>query len=74
MRAQLIDCEATILREIATDEIRQRDVAQTYRLAMDSTDAATLNWAKINAAIVARWSKSGLIAIKKSAHSGKCFA
>jgi hypothetical protein len=69
----MVCCEDTILREIAMPEMTPRDIAMTYRLAMESREAATINWGKINAAIIARWSKTRLIKIKTDAHSGKCF-
>lgn len=74
MSFQLVCCEDTILREIAIPELKQRDIAQTYRLAMQSDECSTMDWTKINRAIMERWSQSGLIRIKKMAHSGKCFA
>jgi hypothetical protein len=70
----MVCCEETILREIADETMKQKDIAMTYRLAMESEERDKIDWAKINGAIMARWSKTGLIAIKKSAHSGKCFA
>lgn len=73
MTCKLVACEDTLLREIAMPEMKQRDVAQTYRLAMESDEAPTMNWGNVNRAIMERWSKSGLIQIKKMAHSGKCF-
>ena len=74
MKSELVDCENTILREIAMPEITERDVAQTYRLIMESSEIDKVDWGKINAAIMGRWSKTALIRIKTSAHSGKCFA
>lgn len=71
MRAVLTDCQNTILHEISMKEIKRRDVAQTYRLAMESGE--TIDWGIINRAIIERWSRSGLIWIKTQAHSGKCF-
>jgi hypothetical protein len=74
MKAQLVCCEDTILREIAMPEMTPRDVAMTYRLAMESSEADKIDWGKINAAIMERWSKTMLIRIKTDAHSGKCFS
>ncbi len=71
MNFELVLCEDTILREIATPELTQKSIAMTYAFCLKSSE--TIDWAKINAAIIARWSKSGLIAIKKAAHSGSCF-
>lgn len=71
MRVSMCDCVGTILREIAMPEMKRRDVAQSYHLALRSTE--NVDWAAINAAIINRWSTSGLIWIKTQAHSGKCF-
>ncbi len=71
MRISMCDCVNTILREIAMPEMKRRDVAQSYALAMQSSEQ--VDWAAINKAIIERWSMSGLIWIKKQAHSGKCF-
>ncbi len=73
MRVMMVDCVNTMLREIAMPEMKQRDVAQTYALAMRSDEAGTMDWGAVNRAIIERWSKSGLIRIKTMAHSGKCF-
>jgi len=71
MKMVLCDAENMLLREIANSKTRRRDVAQTYRLAMESGEC--INWEKVNTSICERWSTSGLIWIKKQAHSGKCF-
>lgn len=73
MSFQLIDCETTILREITMPEVKRKDIAQTYRLIMESGESSKVDWGKINRAIIERWSKSGLIWIKQQAHSGKAF-
>ncbi len=67
----LVNCVETILAEIAEEKLHQRDIAQTYRFCMESTEA--IDWHKINGAIRERWSVSGLIRVKKMAHSGSCF-
>lgn len=74
MRIVMVDCQATILREIAMPESKQRDIAQTYRLAMESDECRTIDWKVVNTAIIERWSVAGLKRIKEMAHSGKCFA
>lgn len=74
MRADLILCQSTILTEIAQPESTERDVSQTYRLCLESSERDTIEWGTVNAAIIARWSKTALMRIKKAAHSGKCFA
>lgn len=73
MRFELANCENVILREVAMPEMKRRDIAQTYRLAMESSECQRINWGKVNRAIMERWSKSGLIWIKEAAHSGRCF-
>lgn len=66
---EIADVEATIEREIAA-KCTQRQVAQTYALALKSSWPT--DWARVNAAIVARWPK-GLNRVKEMAWSGKCF-
>lgn len=68
---ELADCTNTLLREIAEPSIKRIDVAKTYALAIKSSEA--VNWPVVNAAIIKRWSKSGLVWIKKQAWSGKCW-
>lgn len=64
---ELHNCEAALLQEIADPHMRQADVASTYGLAMLSGERDQIDWAKVNAAIMARWSQSGLLRIKKAA-------
>ena len=71
MRCVLANCTQTLMNEIAEPTMRRRDIAQTYLLAMRSPE--TVDWSLVNRAIIARWSRSGLIWIKRQAHSGKCF-
>jgi hypothetical protein len=59
----------TLLHEIDSGATR-REVAQTYALAL--RDLPSTNWARVNAAIVARWSVAALAWIKKEAWSGRC--
>lgn len=73
MYAELIQCEDTLLREIADKSLKRRSIAKTYALALASSECRTIDWSKVNAAIIARWSVSGLEWIKKQAWSGKCF-
>lgn len=68
---ELALCTQTLLDEIANPKMRQKNIAQTYRLAMKSSEET--DWATVNAAIVRRWSRSGLEHIKEMAWSGKCF-
>lgn len=73
MGLELAACEATLLRDIGSKEAKRRDVARTYALALRSSESASVDWGKVNRAIVARWSVAGLNWIKKQAWSGKCF-
>lgn len=69
MIAYLVNCTSTIINEIESG-LPQREIAKTYCLAMSSEGARmdAPDWKKINAAIVARWSMSGLERVKKMAH------
>lgn len=64
-RLVLAQCERVLLEEIASAEFKRRDVALTYRLAMFSGE--TVDWTRVNRAIVMRWSPSGLQYIKRLA-------
>lgn len=72
----LANAEEYILSEIADKSLRRIDVAKTYALAIRSESATGegLCWAKINRAIIERWSRSGLEWIKQKAWSGRAFA
>ncbi len=69
---ELINCEATILEEIRAGA-KRKDVAQTYALALRSSERIMIDWTRVNRAIMERWSVSALNWIKNKAHSGKCF-
>jgi hypothetical protein len=73
MNIELAGCEALLMEEIGNPKMKRRDVAQTYALTLMSSDRDTVDWPKVNHAIMERWSKSGLIWIKKQACSCKCF-
>lgn len=62
---ELMNCTAFLLGEIADDRLAQKDIELSYALALRSSEAT--DWEKVNAAIIARWSKSGLERIKKAA-------
>jgi len=64
MRIELAACTQTLLQEIESREFTRDSVAKTYRLAMASSEA--VDWARVNRAIVARWSLSALEYIKPS--------
>jgi len=71
MNFELCDCTQVLLREIGMKEVKQKDVACTYALALKSSDPT--NWKSVNEAIIKRWSMAGLKRIKEMAWSGKCF-
>ena len=76
VRIRLCNCESVLMLEAVTKGITRKSIAMTYRLAMEQekdTDGEKIDWQKVNAAIVKRWSLSGLMHIKKLAWSGKCF-
>ena len=73
MRIQLVDCERTILDEIAQPEATKIGIARTYWLCMRSDESSTLSWTKVNAAITARWGVRGLNYIKRMSNSGSCW-
>jgi hypothetical protein len=57
-----------ILLEIFSKEFKQKDIARSYALAIKSeSEGRTVDWTKINGAILSRWSMSGLERIKKLA-------
>lgn len=67
LRCELWNCEATLLQEIACKDFTRESVALTYALTLCSSERPTINWGKVNEAIVARWSFSALEWIKKRA-------
>ena len=71
MILELCNCTEVLLREIKMKEIKQKDIACTYNLALKSSDPT--DWKSVNGAIIKRWSISGLKRIKDMAWSGKCF-
>lgn len=70
MVMELACVEQVILNEIKQG-LTQKQIAQSYALGLRSSWPT--DWAKVNAAIIERWSVSGLNRIKKMAWSGKCF-
>ena len=71
MKIELADCTNAILREIDNPRLYRKDIAMTYALALRSSEE--VDWAKVNKAIMNRWSSSGLKFIKEQAWSGKCY-
>jgi len=73
---RLCNCESVLLLEAETKGVTRKSIAMTYRLAMEQEkdpDGEKIDWKKVNAAIVERWSLFGLKYIKELAWSGKCF-
>jgi hypothetical protein len=66
---QMQNCESVLLMECGSPQIKRNGIAITYRLAMeaDRDGRENINWEKVNTAIIARWSKSGLRYIKERA-------
>ncbi len=65
MRIVLCDCENVLLEEISSPEMKRRDIALTYGLALVSGEK--IDWSKVNQAIMERWSINALIWIKTQA-------
>ncbi len=61
---ELVDCENVLLNEITMPEMKRLDIALTYRLGLMSSESKSIDWTKINKAIIARWSMAGLKWIK----------
>lgn len=63
----MVDPEGTLLREIADPRMKRNDVALTYAFAIRQMDRDKIDFAKVNRAIMDRWSLAGLTYIKKRA-------
>lgn len=73
MKLSLVNCERVLLEEIGTPSMTRRDVAKTYALALRSLEVHSVDWEKVNGAIIDRWSVDALVKIKSWAWSGKAF-
>ena len=71
MKIELCCCEQTLLLEIKSPQMTKKYIAMIYGLALKSEEK--VDWAKVNKAIIERWSMSALHDIKSWAWSGKCF-
>lgn len=71
MIIEMGNVEKLILGEIANPKMKRLNVSKTYAWCLHSSEKP--DFAKINAAILKRWSMSGLEWIKERAWSGKCF-
>ena len=65
MRIQLIDCERVMLDEISMPEITRDSLAITYAFGLRGDES--IDWEKVNHAIIERWSLSALEYIKRKA-------
>lgn len=66
-RIELVDCERVILEEIAEKSTTRDDVALTYAMTMLSSESKTVDWPRINRAIIERWSMNALVYVKTQA-------
>lgn len=73
LQFMLRNCERMLLEEIAAPLVTPKDVCQTYALTLKSSERSTVDWAKVNEAIITRWSRAVLDRIKRCAHNGACF-
>ena len=62
---ELTNCEYVLLNEVKNNALKPEDIAKTYSLALRSQEK--VNWKKVNAAIVKRWSFTILEKIKREA-------
>lgn len=69
MIIKMQNCESVLLMECGIPQIKRNSIAITYRLAMEAEREGRekIDWSKVNAAIIERWSKSGLQYIKNRA-------
>jgi hypothetical protein len=65
MRCELLNPTDALLWDIKNQEVKRDSVAATYALALQTS--VSTDWLKVNQAIIARWSMSGLEYIKKRA-------
>jgi len=67
MSMNLVCCTSALLREIADKNAKQKDVALTFAMALKSEAecADRVDWEKVGAAAVERWSPSGWRRIKE---------
>ena len=65
MILELTSPTKVLLMEISLPEMKRQDIARTYALALKNSH--NTDWYKVNQAIIARWSFSGLEYIKTRA-------
>ena len=67
MRIEMVCCEDTLLDEIASPGVTRRMVALTYAFAIYSSERNTVDWPRVNRAIMDRWSPYAMEWIKREA-------
>ena len=65
MQIQMVDPQQVILEEIADGRLTRDDVALTYAIAI--RQKSEMDWPRVNAAILERWSMDALFYIKRKA-------
>lgn len=65
MHVEMVGVEDTLLREIPDTRIKRNDVALTYAFGLRGSE--DVDWKRVNAAILERWSMAGLVYIKERA-------
>lgn len=65
MSIELLCGTQVLLNEIADKQFKRKDIALTYAISLKSSDET--DYAKVNNAIIQRWSLSGLVYIKELA-------
>jgi len=66
-RVVLTDPTGLIERECAEKQMRQKDVALSYALAIRDEELSPVDWPRANAAIQKRWGMRGLLRVKRLA-------
>lgn len=64
---ELVDCENVLLTEIGDGRCTRDDVAMTYAMSLVSSERDSVDWEKVNKAIIERWSMNALVYIKTRA-------
>lgn len=67
IRIELACCEQSLLAEINEKVFTRDDVALTYAMTLCSSERDSVDWGKVNKAIIDRWSFSALNYIKEKA-------
>jgi hypothetical protein len=65
MHVEMIGVEAALLAEIADTRVKRNGVVLTYAFGIRGSEE--IDWPKVNAAIIERWSMAGLTYIKQRA-------